>query len=489
MTPGVTLSVVVPAHDEAANLARLVDEVRAALEPTRLVWELIVVDDGSNDESPANLARLAAAEPRLRPLRLARRSGQTAALRAGFEAARGAMVATLDADLQCAPADLPALLVALDGAALACGVRAGRRDPPARKLASALANAARRLFLAPRLRDLACPLRVFRADALHRVVTRGALFEGAHRWLPALFHLAGERVVQQPVSHRPRTAGLSKYTTRGRLVPIARELSQVLARTRRGRLLAAAVLVIAVALPFLWGLGRWPVPHFNGLPYLDKPALFFWLMAAVFRVLGTGELAARLPAAVGALATIALTFAIGRLLFPGRRHALLAGLIVASTPLVIAFGRLAIFDMPFTALVTAALFCLLRARLAGGDRLWLPLAGLAMGLATLTKGPVGLAVPLVAWWAGRGALPASARPARPAVLAAVGAAAVVIAPWLVTIAREEPGFVRYALVDETLLRFASVARFHRGGPVYYYAGVLAWGLGAWAVVLVAGLPG
>src|SRR5205823_12459454 len=100
MTPGVTLSVVVPAHDEAANLDRLVDEVRAALEPTRLVWELIVVDDGSNGESPANLARLAAAEPRLRPLRLARRSGQTAALRAGFEAARGAMVATLDADLR-----------------------------------------------------------------------------------------------------------------------------------------------------------------------------------------------------------------------------------------------------------------------------------------------------------------------------------------------------------------------------------------------------
>src|SRR5439155_120763 len=166
-------------------------------------------------------------------------------------------------------------------------------------------------------------------------------------------------------------------------------------------------------------LGRWSVPKFNGLPYLDKPALFFWLMAAVFRVLGTGEPAARLPAAVGALATIALTFAIGRLLFPGRRHALLAGLIVASTPLVIAFGRLAIFDMPFTALVTAALFCLLRARLAGGDRLWLPLAGLAMGLATLTKGPVGLAVPLVAWWAGRGALPASARPARLAGLAAV----------------------------------------------------------------------
>ena len=209
MTPGVTLSVVVPAHDEAANLERLLAEVRAALGPSGLDWELIVVDDGSNDESPAILARLAAGEPRLRPLRLARRSGQTAALQAGFEAARGALVATLDADLQCAPGDLPALVAAVDGAALACGVRTARHDPPARRLASALANGARRLFLAPKLRDLACPLRVFRADALRRVVARGLLFEGAHRWLPALFHLGGERVVQRPVSHRPRTAGVS----------------------------------------------------------------------------------------------------------------------------------------------------------------------------------------------------------------------------------------------------------------------------------------
>src|SRR3989442_7819698 len=258
MTPGVTLSVVVPADDEAATVGGLLAEVRAALGPSGLDWELIVVDDGSNDESPAILARLAGGEPRLRPLRLARRSGQTAALQAGFEAARGALVATLDADLQCAPGDLPALVAALDGAALACGIRTARHDPPARRLASALANGARRLFLAPKLRDLACPLRVFRADALRRVVARGLLFEGAHRWLPALFHLGGERVVQRPVSHRPRTAGVSKYTTRGRLVPIAGELAQVLARTGRGRLLAAVVLAMAVALPFLWRDGRRP---------------------------------------------------------------------------------------------------------------------------------------------------------------------------------------------------------------------------------------
>src|SRR5437899_1151920 len=128
----VALSVVVPAHDEAPNLVRLVAEVRAALDSLGIAWELIVVDDGSDDDTPALLARLAGADHRLRPLRLARRSGQTAALVAGFRAARGRLIATLDADLQCAPAELPALLAALERADLASGVRTHRNDPPSR---------------------------------------------------------------------------------------------------------------------------------------------------------------------------------------------------------------------------------------------------------------------------------------------------------------------------------------------------------------------
>ncbi|HLK10678.1 MAG TPA: glycosyltransferase [Candidatus Binatia bacterium] len=513
---GPMLSVVVPAYDEAPNLERLLSEVRAALDPTGLAWELIVVDDGSGDETPAILARLAAAEPRLRPLRQPTRSGQTAALVTGFHAARGALIATLDADLQCPPGELPALLADLGDADLACGIRAHRHDPAARRLASALTNLARRAILAPRVRDLACPLRVFRADALRRVEAMTPLFDGAHRWLPALFALAGQRVVQRPVAHLPRRAGVSKYTTTGRAGPIARELIRVLGlaipRSRGLRIGIALAAAAVVLVPFLYDLGRWPllepdegrnaevaremlavgtwgVPHFDYLPYLDKPVLLFWLMATAFRTLGVSELAARLPSALAALATVALTFALGRALLPGVRRALLAAVVLTTSPLVLAFGRLAIFDMPLTALATAALICLVLARLRGEPWRWWPLAGLAMGFGVLCKGPVGLAVPLLAWVAGRGALPPAPRRAgvRPALAAALLTAAVIV-PWLAHVEWRHPGFLRYAVVDETLLRFTSAARFERAGPGYYYAPVLAWAGGVWSVLLLAVTP-
>src|SRR5205823_4983319 len=148
-------------------------------------------------------------------------------------------------------------------------------------------------------------------------------------------------------------------------------------------------------------------------------------------------------------------------------------------------ARLVIFDMPLTALVTAALACLVRARTEGNPWRWLPLAGLAMGLATLTKGPVGIAVPLLAWFAGRGAL---ARPARRngagPILAGVAVAALVVVPWLAVVVRREPDFPRYAALDETHLRLFATARFHSGGHVYFYLEALAG-----AAALVAALAG
>jgi 4-amino-4-deoxy-L-arabinose transferase-like glycosyltransferase len=275
---------------------------------------------------------------------------------------------------------------------------------------------------------------------------------------------------------------------------------------------AARVAALALAsVPFIHQLGRWPLiepdegrnaeiaremlasghwslPHFDGLPFLDKPPALFWMIAASFRALGVNELGARLPSALAAMVLVAVTVAIGNVLV-GSRPALRAGVVLATSPIVLVFARLTIFDMPFTALVVTALWCLLRARLDGRPGVWLAAAGCLMGLATLTKGPVGIAVPLVAWLAGRGALPASDRsPGRWSYAAGVVAFVLVVGPWLLLVTRQEPGFLRYALVDETFLRFTSAARFHRGGPIYYHAAGLALGLGVWTLLLAAALP-
>jgi 4-amino-4-deoxy-L-arabinose transferase-like glycosyltransferase len=234
--------------------------------------------------------------------------------------------------------------------------------------------------------------------------------------------------------------------------------------------------------------GHWSVPHFNGLPYLDKPVLLFWLIAAAFHVLGVSELAARLPSVLGALATIVATYDLGRVL-AGRRRALVAAMVMATTPMLFVYAHLVIFDSVLTALVTGALCCLVRARVRGNEGVWLPLAGVAMGAATLTKGPVGVAVPLLAWWAARGALP-KARAGRRMVPVLLGVLAfvAVVGPWVAVVVRQQPDFLRYALLDETALRLVSTKRFNRGAPFYFYPVTLAWALGVWGIVLVALTP-
>lgn len=234
-------------------------------------------------------------------------------------------------------------------------------------------------------------------------------------------------------------------------------------------------------------LGSWAVPHFNDLPFLDKPPLLFWSVAAAFRTLGTTETAARLPSALAGLAVVLLTMAAARMLLD-RRAAFWASVVVATSPLVLVYARLTIFDMPFTALVTLALVCLLRRRLGGRADVWIPLAGVAVGLAVLTKGPVGIALPLLAWAAARGALPPAPPTGRRPVLLACLLCLAIVAPWLIMVARQEPAFLRYAIVDETLLRFTSTARFHRGEPVYYPLLISGIGLGIWTAVLIGTAP-
>jgi dolichol-phosphate mannosyltransferase len=235
---GGSLSIVVPARDEAENLPELVDEIVRWFRPLTLPragkprlaeFEVIIVDDGSTDETPHVLSRLSGDHPELRALRLARNVGQSAATVAGFRAATGDWVALLDADLQNRPEDLAMLWDALPGRDAALGWRVNREDVWSKRLISRWANRARNLALGQTIRDTGCSVRIFRRELALRLPT----FRGMHRFLGPLLLREGARVVQVPVSHRPRTHGRSHYNLWNRSLRVVIDLVGVTWLMRR----------------------------------------------------------------------------------------------------------------------------------------------------------------------------------------------------------------------------------------------------------------
>ena len=201
------LSVVIPLHNEAANVAALCGELRTALGASKL--EVLLVDDGSTDATWQQISAECSADPRFRGVRLRHQSGKAAAYREGFARAQGELVATMDGDLQDDARDLLPLRAAVEGgAAMATGWKTDGKSSPTGFVISRLGNFVIRMFLRPRLTDMNCPVRVMRAE-----VARGLPLSGdLHRFIPALAHAAGHtRIVELPVSNRPRQQGRSKY--------------------------------------------------------------------------------------------------------------------------------------------------------------------------------------------------------------------------------------------------------------------------------------
>jgi dolichol-phosphate mannosyltransferase len=205
------LSLVAPVFNEVDNLSPLLERVRAAF-GERLRWELVAVDDGSTDGSTRVLEELARAERRLRVVVFGRNCGQSAAVAAGIRVARAPLIATLDADLQNDPGDLPAMLAALGTADAVVGYRQRRRDTFVRRASSKIANGLRNRISGDQIRDTGCSLKVFRAAAIRSL----PYFDGMHRFLPTLLRYHGYTVLEHPVSHHPRVAGQSKYGIRNR---------------------------------------------------------------------------------------------------------------------------------------------------------------------------------------------------------------------------------------------------------------------------------
>jgi len=208
----VELSVVVPVYNERENLAKLVEELLEVLGNPSSGLEILLVDDGSRDGSTQIIDELAREHPEVRTLHLRENRGQTAAFDAGFKAARGMHVVTLDADLQNDPRDIPGLLEALAQHDAAVGYRVNRRDTWLRRISSRIANAVRNRLSGDDIIDTGCSLKAFRRESLQGL----KLYTGMHRFLPTLLRMDGYRVVQLPVNHRPRAAGISKYGVRNR---------------------------------------------------------------------------------------------------------------------------------------------------------------------------------------------------------------------------------------------------------------------------------
>lgn len=230
--PDPVVSLVIPVFNEEECLEGLLAEITAAMGTVAGLdgrYEVILVDDGSTDGTPALMQRLRASDPRVRVVRFRKNAGQTAAFDAGFKAARGGAVVTLDADGQNDPADIPKLLPMLEQADAVCGIRARRQDSVVRRLSSRIGNGVRNWATGEDIVDTGCSLKAFR----RAILARFQLYTGMHRFLPTLVRLAGGTVLQVEVHHRPRQAGTAKYGVGNRMFRTIADLAAVVWMKRR----------------------------------------------------------------------------------------------------------------------------------------------------------------------------------------------------------------------------------------------------------------
>ena len=202
------LSVVVPVFDEAENLEPLWTELRDVLDGLGRPYEVIFVNDGSTDGSDEVIKRLASANEAVRYVSFETNCGQAAAFDAGFKAARGELVITMDGDMQNDPRDIAAMLELVGGNDVVVGWRHNRQDGAFKRFQASFARRYRQKRLGDRFHDVGCSLKVYKRECLGRL----KLYKGMHRFLPILLEWEGYRVTEVKVNHRPRTRGKTKYT-------------------------------------------------------------------------------------------------------------------------------------------------------------------------------------------------------------------------------------------------------------------------------------
>jgi len=226
MDANLDISVVAPCHNERDNLQPLTEAIRAALDPLGAAYEVVLVDDGSADDSWELLKELGHHNPRLRAVRLAQQCGQSVALWAGIKTARGRVIVTMDGDMQNPPSEIPRFLEALKQADCVCGSRVAARaagDGWVRRVSSHIANVVRNKVSGETISDAGCCFRAFRRECVSDV----KFFKGAHRFLPTLIKMEGFTVIEIPISHNPRRSGRTHYGIWNRLFKSSTDLLAV----------------------------------------------------------------------------------------------------------------------------------------------------------------------------------------------------------------------------------------------------------------------
>lgn len=440
------LTIVVPVLDEAESLPILWRELEPVLASLGRSAEVIFVDDGSTDASAEVIRGLAKQDPRIRLLRFKTNAGLTAAFDAGFRAARGEIVVTMDGDLQNDPRDIGPMLAQLERVDAVVGWRRTRADRWSRRLSSRVANSIRNWVTGDVVNDSACSLRALRRECLAALPP----FKGMHRFVPTLLRMNGYRVAEMIVEHRPRRFGRSKFGIRNRALVAFEDLLAVrwmLVRrlrysvveetadapglaparicspsapespaTRITALPIVALAVVTIALLFFdlgaWVFvtndearfpvmardvlanGNWLLPEIAGTPMLNKPPLHAWLIAMASLPGGAvTPRTAALPSALGGLGVVLATAWLGTRLF-GERVGLTAGFITATTVGVFSLARSPVPDMTLTLAITAAVGAFALAELEQRPGA-LPAFYAFTGFAFLAKGAAGL-IPLAA---------------------------------------------------------------------------------------------
>jgi len=209
----IDISVVVPVYNEEENLPVLIPQIAEVLKPLGKTYEMIFVDDGSQDHSRRLLREMALQYPELRILGFKKNCGETAAGAAGIKEARGGIVITIDADLQNDPKYIPRMLDYLKEYDMVTGWRQKREDSWVKRITSKIANRIRNSLSGEEIQDSGCTFRAYKRECLQDL----KLYKGMHRFIPTLVKMEGYRVIEIRIAHHPRKFGVSKYTTWNRM--------------------------------------------------------------------------------------------------------------------------------------------------------------------------------------------------------------------------------------------------------------------------------